>query len=125
MGYLTHLLCDMWFNADYTRNGQLLSNRENRTKEYRVVGRYIRLNAPWVGEVFRKMEQCSDDIVYPIPGFSALESIKHKNNLISAKLRQSDEQAEKIIPTILTAELLDKISGEIAEKYRVWIAMQK
>jgi len=121
MGYVTHLLCDRWFNPEYADDGKLFVNRESRNSEYRIVGRYIRLNAPWVSDVFGKMEQCSDDITYPIPGFSALETIKYKNALISASLRQSDEQAERITPTILTPEFLDKLSDEFAEKYRVWI----
>ena len=125
MGYVTHLLCDRWFNPEYADDGKLTENREVRMKEYQIVGRYIRLNAPWVGDVFCKMEQCSDDIVYPIDGFCVSELIKYKNTLISASLRQSDEQAERITPTIFTPELLDKVSDEIAEKYRVWIAMQK
>jgi len=123
MGYLVHLLCDWWYYSE-TMKMKIFANDDEHISEWRIVERNLRLNSPWMCDVFCKMEQHSSDLVYPIEGFGVEKVIAYKNELISLELRQQDEQAEKISPTILTNKFLCKLGDEIAAKYCEWVDKQ-
>jgi hypothetical protein len=123
MGYLTHLLCDWWY-YDYIRVNRLFENNDDLISDWRAVGRQLRLNAPWVKDVFMKMAVCSDNLVYPFPDYTVSEVIAYKDGLISPKLRQKDEAAEQIAPKIHTSEFLGILANDITEKYAAWIDKQ-
>ena len=74
MGYLVHLLCDWWY-YDYIDKNNLFENDEELINDWRLVGRQIRLNAPWVKGCFKKMADCSDNLIYPFPEYTVSEVI--------------------------------------------------
>ena len=124
-GYFVHLICDMWWSKDVINKYFYEKDTEwykLMKTEYRVFGNWARQTLPWVDEVHEKIEASPNDFVLPTPDPSSGETIRYKNTMLRKWKNDKADTIQKPPSNILTHELMDSYSDEIATRYHVWIA---